>query len=408
MTEAVERAHLLPANATPVEVAASQTIGPWTPGAQTLARLGDPRRIPAALLPHLGAGEDLPPVWPADEAARRALIAASPRLHALIGTPMGLRELARLAGARIARLEMPPAKTFLGFWDAASRQQWLSAHPELRIRTLKQRAASEGLMLGAAFVRHTGEPPTRTAAMARSRIQAEIVWPGGQSELLTTHGWTTLETEASGTVDLARRAVAAGQVLGQPLAGVISRADASARYWRIARVQYQVRANLLLLRQATPSLAPLTPDAELVAQRAQRAGVLAFGATLGGAHTARSDAWSRLYSRIRLHDPAVAARPKHGPTYLGFTRLTSPPFVALAHTRMPARRVPFAMASTAMRAALSDGDARSRIAPVLAAMDWARAAHDKVLVRTRLHGTAKASRIHKAGAVLAGQTIPRS
>ena len=403
-----ERADLLPANATPVERAISRTIGPWTPGADIIHTLADPQRIPAALLPHLGAGEDLPPVWPADEASRRALIQYSPRLHALIGTPAGLRALARLAGARIARLEMPPAKTFLGFWDEASRRQWLDAHPQMRIRTHRRRSGAEGLMLGRAFVGHPSEPPTRTAAMARSAIEAEIVWPDGRTEALTSHGWTTLDSEASGTVDLARRAVAVGQVIGDPLAGQVSRADASARLWRIARVSYRERVHLLTLRQTAPSLSPLSPDVELVAERAQRAGVLAFGATLGGAHTVRSDATARLYHRIRLHDPAVAARPKHGPTYLGFTRLTSPPFVAVAHVRMPPRRLPMAMAATAMRAALSMGDARERIAPVLDAMDWARAAHDKVLVRTSLHGTARASRIHKAGAVLAGQTILRS
>lgn len=403
-----ERADLLPLAATETERAISRAIGPWTPGADIIHTLADPARTPAALLPHLGAGEDLPPVWPADEASRRALIQASPRLHALIGTPKGLRELARLAGARIARLEMPPAKTFLGFWDETSRRQWLDAHPEMRIRTLRQRSQPEGLMFGRAFVADTTEPPCRTAAMARSAIEAEIVWPDGRTEALTSHGWTTLDSEASGTVDLARRAVAVGQVIGQPLAGHVSRADASSRYWRIARVSYRERVLLLTLRQTAPSLSPLSPDVELVAERAPRAGVLAFGAALGGAHTVRSDATARLYHRIRLHDPAVAARPKHGPTYLGFTRLTSPPFVAVAHVRMPPRRLPMAIASTAMRAALSMGDARERIAPVLAAMDWARAAHDKVLVRTRLHGTARASRIHKAGAVLAGQTILRS
>ena len=403
-----ERADLLPLAATETERAISRAIGPWTPGADVIHTLADPASIPAALLPHLGAGEDLPPVWPQDESARRALIQYSPRLHALIGTPKGLRELARLAGAHIARLEMPPAKTFLGFWDEASRRQWLDAHPQMRIRTQRRRSASEGLMLSRAFVAHPAEPPARTAAMARSAIEAEIVWPDGRTEALTSHGWTTLDSEASGTVDLARRAVAVGQVIGDPLAGQVSRADASARLWRIARVSYRERVNLLTLRQTAPSLSPLSPDVELVAERARRPGVLAFGATLGSAHTVRSDATARLYHRIRLHDPAVAARPKHGPTYLGFTRLTSPPFVAVANVRMPPRRLPMAIASTAMRAALSAGDARDRIAPVLDAMDWARATHDKILVRSRLHHLARASRIYRAGRVLAGQTIPRS
>ncbi|WP_422842588.1 phage tail protein [Acidovorax sp. M2(2025)] len=404
-----ERHHLLPPNATPLERAASSTVGPWTVGDAALSTLQDPARIPAHLLPHLGLAEDVP-VWPEGEAERRAVIKASPRLHALIGTPRGLRELARLAGARIERLEMPPAKTFLGYWDAESRAAWLSAHPEMRIYSQRERAPCEGLMLGSGYMGAQDEPPARTSAMARSAVRAEIRYPTGQVQPLTTHGWTDMAQDRTATVDLARRAVARGQHLGQPLAGVMSRADAPTRYWRVQTVAYRERVQLLTLKQMSPSIAPLSPDAEPVAERAPRPHVLCAGLPLGGlaGFTVRSDSARRMYARIRLHDPAVANVPKHGPAYLGFTRLSSPPFVALAHVRMPARSQPFAMAGTAMRAALSAGDARERIAPVLDALDWARAAHDKVLVRTRLHATARASRIHKAGAVLAGQTINRS
>lgn len=401
-----DRHHLLPPNATPLERAASSAMGPWTVGDAALSTLQDPARIPAHLLPHMGLAEDVP-VWPQAEAERRAVIKASPRLHALIGTPRGLRELARLGGARIERLEMPPAKTFLGYWDAESRAQWLAAHPEMRIYSQRERAPCEGLMLGSGFVGAQAEPPARTSAMARSAIRAEIRYPNGQVQPLTTHGWTDMVQDRAATVDLARRAVARGQHMGQPLAGVVSRADASNRYWRVQTVNYRERLQLLTLKQMAPSLAPLSPDAEPVAERAPRPHVLCAGLPLGG-FTVRSDSARRMYARIRLHDPAVANVPKHGPAYLGFTRLSSPPFVALAHVRMPARRQPFAMAGTAMRAALSVGDARERMAPALDAMDWARAAHDKVLIRTRLHATARASRIHRAGAVLAGQTINRS
>ena len=401
-----DRHHLLPPNATPLERAASSAMGPWTVGDAALSTLQDPARIPAHLLPHMGLAEDVP-VWPQAEAERRAVIKASPRLHALIGTPRGLRELARLGGARIERLEMPPAKTFLGYWDAESRAQWLAAHPEMRIYSQRDRAPCEGLMLGSGFVGAQAEPPARTSAMARSAIRAEIRYPTGQMQPLTTHGWTDLTEDRTATVDLARRAVARGQHLGQPLAGVMSRTDASNRYWRVQTLNYRERLQLLTLKQIAPSLAPLSPDAEPVAERAPRPHVLCAGLPLGG-FTVRGDSARRMYARIRLHDPAVANVPKHGPAYLGFTRLSSPPFVALAHVRMPARRQPFAMAGTAMRAALAVGDARERMAPALDAMDWARAAHDKVLIRTRLHATARASRIHKAGAVLAGQTINRS
>lgn len=401
-----DRHHLLPPNATPLERAASSAMGPWTVGDAALSTLQDPARIPAHLLPHMGLAEDVP-VWPQAEAERRAVIKASPRLHALIGTPRGLRELARLGGARIERLEMPPAKTFLGFWDADSRAKWLAAHPEMRIYSQRERSACEGFMLGSGYVGAQAEPPARTSAMARSAIRAEIRYPTGQVQPLTTHGWTDMAQDRTATVDLARRAVARGQHLGQPLAGVVSRADASTRYWRVQTVNYRERLQLLTLKQMAPSLAPLSPDAEPVAESAPRPHVLCTGLPLGG-FTVRSDSGRRMYARIRLHDPAVANVPKHGPAYLGFTRLSSPPFVALAHVRMPARRQPFAMAGTAMRAALSVGDARERMAPALDAMDWARAAHDKVLIRTRLHATARASRIHRAGAVLAGQTINRS
>lgn len=396
-----ERRDLLPANATTIERAISRAIGPWTPGAQLLSTLGDAQRIPAPLLPILAASEDIPPVWPQAEAEQRALIAASPRLHAMIGTASGLRTLARMAGAEVVRLEMPPAKTFLGYWDAESRRQWLAAHPEMRIHTQRERAPAEGLMIGSAYLRH--EPPCRTSAMARSALRAEIVWPDGRVQPLRSHGWTTLQTEATGTVDLAQRAVAVGVVIGQPLHGPLARADASARLWRVARVSYRERVDLLTLRQMAPSLSPLRPDAEAVAERAVRMHASCLGAPV--THTVMGDASARLYTRIRLHDPAVAARPKQGPTYLGFTRLTSPPFVALAAVRMPARTLPSALAGSAMGTSLAAGDARARIAPVLDAMDWARATHDKILIRSRLHATARATRIHKAGAVLAGQTI---
>lgn len=401
-----DRHHLLPPNATPLERAASSAMGPWTVGDSVLATLQNPARIPAHLLPHMAMAEDVP-VWPQGEAQRRAVIAASPRLHALIGTPRGLRELARLAGAHIERLEMPPAKTFLGFWDAESRAQWLAAHPEMRIYSQRERAPCEGLMLGHGYVATGAEPPARTSAMARSVVRAEIRYPSGQVMPLTTHGWSAMDQEHTATVDLARSAVARGQHLGQPLQGVASRADASTRYWRVQAVNYRERLQLLTLKQMAPSLAPLAPDAEPVAERAPRPHVLCAGLPLGG-FTVRSDSARRMYARIRLHDPAVANVPKHGPSYLGFTRLSSPPFIALASVRMPERHQPFAMVGSAMNAALSAGGARERMAPVLDAMDWARAAHDKVLVRTRLHATARASRIYKAGAVLAGQTINRS
>lgn len=397
------RDHLLPPNSTALEIAVARAAGPSVAAESAIATLLNPAAIPAALLPHMAAGEDVP-LWPAAESERRAIVAASPRLHALIGTPKGLREMARLSGARIQRLEMPPAKTFLGFWDAKSRADWLAAHPEMRIYAQRERAPAEGWMAGSA---HVGEFAPRTSAMARSAVRVEIHHPGGAVTPLVTHGWSDVATDGSAVIGVARRSTGRGLFAGCALPGALVQSDAAARYWRVKSVNYRARGNTLLIKQMAPSLKPMTPDAEPVAERAIRPHVLCAGMPLAG-FAVRSDSARRIYARVRLHDQSVAAAPKYGPSYLGFTRLSSPPFIALAHVRMPPRRLPFAMASSAMGACLAVGDAADRMAPVLDAMDWARAAHDKVLIRTRLHGRARASRIYKAGAMLAGHTVNRS
>ena len=92
MTE--PRHPLLPPNSTALEKATSLAIGPWVEGESAIATLQNPATAPAALLPHIGLGEDLP-MWPTQEGEQRSLIAYSPKLHALIGTPFDRRDLPR-------------------------------------------------------------------------------------------------------------------------------------------------------------------------------------------------------------------------------------------------------------------------------------------------------------------------
>lgn len=399
-----ELARLLPPNATPVEAAIEQTIGPRDPGAQTLATLDDARRAPAALLPMLATLEDIPPVWPPDEAARRSLVWQAPRWHALIGTAAGIKTGARLAGADVVQLERPPAKTFLSGWSSEERAAWLSQQPQLwlkdgRVRTQAQAAHAGRDFAGACH-------PARSDALARSHTRAMIRWPDGRIEPLTTYGWRNTTHEREATIDLARRAVAVGVVTGDPLAGFVARADASARLFRIAREAYRENSSALWLSTVSPSLQPLSPTVDLVAERAPRPAIACAGLPLGGVHSAYSDARERLYRRLYLHDPQSAAAPKHAPAMLGFTRLSSPPFVALARVRMARRQLAGAIVGSAMRMSASHGDARARIAPVLDAMDYFRAAHDKVLVDTRMRREVRASRVWRAGRITAGDIKP--
>jgi len=399
-----ELARLLPPNATPVEAAIEQTIGPRDPGAGMLATLDDARRAPAALLPMLATVEDIPPVWPQDEAARRSLVWQAPRWHALIGTAAGIKTGARLAGAEVVQLERPPAKTFLSGWTSEERAAWLSQQPQLwlkdgRVRTQAQAAHAGRDFAGACH-------PAQSDALARSHTRAMIRWPDGRIETLTTFGWRATTHAREATIDLARRAVAVGVMPGLPLAGFIARADASARLFRIAREAYRESRNALWLTTVSPSLKPLSPTVDLIAERAPRPAIACAGLPLGGVHSAYGDARERLYRRIYLHDPQAAAAPKHAPAMLGFTRLSSPPFVALARVRMPRRALQSALVGSAMRLSASHGDARARIAPVLDAMDYFRAAHDKVLIDTRMRRQVRASRIWRAGRITAGDIKP--
>jgi hypothetical protein len=395
---------LLPPNATPVEAAIEQTIGPRDPGTETLATLDDARRAPAALLPMLATVEDIPPVWPPDESARRSLVWQAPRWHALIGTAAGIKTGARLAGAEVVQLERPPAKTFLSGWTAEERAAWLKQQPQLWLKDGRVRTKAQSAHAGRDFA--SACYPARSDALARSHTRALIRWPDGRIETLTTYGWRTTTHEREATIDLARRAVAVGLMIGDPLVEWVVRPDASARLYRIAREVYRETSSTLWLTTVSPSLKPLSPTVDLVAERAPRPAIACAGLPLGGVHTAYSDARERLYRRLYLYDPQAAALPKHAPAMLGFTRLSSPPFVALARVRMPRRALQGAIVGSAMRLAASHGDARARIAPVLDAMDYFRAAHDKVLVDTRMRRQVRASRIWRAGRVTAGEIKP--
>lgn len=395
---------LLPPNATPVEAAVEQTIGPRDPGAEQLATLDDARRAPAALLPMLATVEDVPPVWPDDEAARRSLVWQAPRWHALIGTAAGIKTGARLAGAEVVQLERPPSKTFLSGWSAEDRAAWLRQQPQLLLKDGRVRTQAQAAHAGRDFAGACH--PARSDALARSHTRAMIRWPDGREETLTTYGWRTATSEREATIDLARRAVAVGIVAGLPLAGFMARADASARLYRIAREAYRETTNALWLSTVSPGLKPLLPTVDVIAERAERPASACAGLPIGGLHTAYGDARERLYRRIYLHDPQAAAVPKHAPAMLGFTRLSSPPFVAQARVRMARRHLHGALVGSALRLAASHGDARERIAPVLDAMDYFRAAHDKVLIDTRMRRGLRASRIWRAGSVTAGDIKP--
>lgn len=401
MTEPVRT--LLPPNTTTLDRAIEQVTAPrLTPA--LLRTTYDPARIPLALLPWLGWGENVP-LWPPGEAQQRQLVRDSHRLHGLIGTATGLRAIARHTGAAVTRLISPPAKTFLGGWSDAARREWLAAHPQLRLYLYRPRSPATGCMLRGVFL-GADTHPARTDAPYRSTTRATLWWPTGGDIELSAHEWIQGTAEGNATLELARHDNAPGLHCGQPLHGYTARYTAQERLWRVDQRGYRYGTATLSIRTLSPSLTPLTTDVEIVSTRAPRPGALLFGIPLGGAYTCKLDTETRYYRRTYLHDPNVVGRTTASPSYLGATRLSMPPFHIEASVRMPQRRsITAHLGSPIGRSAPTNRQCAAHMRPTLDALDWMRTAADKILVNTRLHVVLRARQTVIAGAVTAGQIV---
>lgn len=374
---------------------------------EVLRTLHDPDRIPADLLAWLGWGENVP-VWPDSEQARRDIIRRSHRLHAQIGTVAGLRAGARLTDAQVTRLITPPATTFLGSWSEDARREWLNAMPQLRIYPRRQRTTAQAPMLGSTWAGATGEPPLVSDAMFRATARTTVWQPDGTETELTTREWQRGSAEGNATLELARHDHAPGLHLGQWVGGHTAEYTAAHRLYRIDQQSYRYGTATLLIKTATPTLAPLSTDVEIVSERAPRPNAQLTGLPVGGLHLCRLDSETRYYRRSYLHDPSVEGRTTASPAHLGATRLGMPPFHVEARVRMPARQSGSAHLNGYIGAAApSQRHADTHMAPTLNALEWMRAEADKILIDTRHTGPLLARQTIAAGDYTAGQIIER-
>ncbi len=395
-------ASLLPTNATALEQAAAKACAP-TLSPAVLRTLHDPAKLPAALLPWLGWGENVP-LWPESEVQQRDLIARSRRLHGLIGTSAGLREIARLTQAEITRIIRTPAKTFLGGWSEADRKAWLASHPQLRLYPRRSRATAQSLMLGYG---HMGESANVTEAVFRATTRAVLVTANGEQRELTTREWHTASTTGNATLEVARRSTGAGLHLGAPLAGAVVTGDANTRLWTLNQSAYRYGTATLKIRATTPTQRPLSTDVEIVAERAVRPAACLAGLPISGIHLCKLDGELRYYRRTYLHDETVNPPSKAAPAYLGDTRLGMPPFHAQINVKMPERH------SHSMHigsdycgtGATCARDAKTHMEPTMNALNWMRAEADKLLIKTRQRSDLRARQTVTAGTVIAGQIL---
>jgi len=395
---------LLPPNTTALDRALEQVTAPRL--SPTLLRTTyDPATLPVDFLPWLAWGENVP-VWPQGEAQQRDIIRRSHRLHGIIGTAAGLRAAARLTGAEVTRLISPPAKTFLGGWSEDARQEWLSAHPQLRLYPYRQRATAQGILLSQGFL---DDVPVRTDALFRSTTRATLWYPSGQEIDLTTREWQLGTAQGNASIELARHDTAPGLHCGQPLDGHTAKYTANHRLWHLDQRGYRYGTATLHIRTTSPSLAPLSSDVDIVAESASRPGASLFGTHLGNVHTCNLDGETRYYRRTYLHDPGVQGRTTASPGHLGATRLGMPPFHVEARVRMPPRSTVSLHCGGHIGTAQPPLNRKAllHMTPTLNALDWMRAEADKILIDTRQSISLRARQTVIAGTVTAGQILDR-
>jgi hypothetical protein len=389
---------LLP-RATPLERAVESAAATGlTPNA--LRTLYRPADIAAPLLPWLAWGENVP-VWPADEAERRAVVAESWRLHRLRGTLGGLRAITRYVGVDITRAITPPAKAYASpALTRAERNAFVARYPQLRIYRHRTAGQRVGLHAGDCLGRH---PPAQSDALLRILPRAYL-WRDGVEAELTVIERTTVSTsrvaESSTVTEVAIPGAAGRLAFAGRHPHYLTVTEAPRRFYRVAlRQAYQDSADALRRVAATPGLMPIDVRPDAVAQTGTAHGVHA--GQFVARHLTPSDAADRIYQRLYLHDPDIDVHHRTATLHLNAGRLGMPPHHAELSVRIPGARHPLA-AWRYVRGHLVATD-KSRLTDCIEALRWMARASDRIALNTTVKSPATAGETVISGAILAGQ-----
>lgn len=367
----------------------------------------DPYRASLDRLPWLAWGRNVDgwsDDWP--EAVKRATVRNALAYHGKKGTIAGLKMAARLAGGEVVQVIDPRRRLFLApSLTVADREDFIRRYPELRVYRYRDAgAAGFGLFAGWRAFCGGVRQPSDTGALGRWGEQAYIARDGQETPLKTVT--TYLDTEEGDGVDFTEvrePGVARGAFIGAVRhQRHIAAQDAGARIYRMRIAQrYSAPIHRVTYTTVKPGLDPLGYDAEPVAARGQRRGFHAGGAHIGAGCILRSDAEARLYSSLRLFDPAIPIERRGRSTHIGGARLGFPAFTAEVRLRLRGWR------SLPARARFVGGFAikgnREAYEDALRIMSWATSARDRVLITTTTTRLIKAGIQHIAGEVVAGQ-----
>lgn len=384
-------ASLLPRNATALERAVEQVSAP-TDSADTIRPAYRPAEIPAATLPWLAWAFDVP-LWPANLAERRGIVADSWQLHRLRGTLGGLRAVARYTGAEITRATTPPAKCFASpALSMAERNAFVQRYPQLRIYRYRTHGHRVGI--------HAGEClglnfPAQSDALNRFLPRAYLWRDGVETELSISESATSgTEVRVPGT---AGRLSFAG---GFPRYLTVT--EASQRVYRVALQQtYRDAGETLRRVTVEPGLETISVRPDVISQTGQ--GIGAFASQYVARCLVPSSAGDRLYQRLYLFDRDVEVIRRTATLHLNTGRLGMPAHHAELSVRVASNR-PRQGVGRYVRGYLV-ATANRALDETLAAMRNMARASDRIAINTIIKRPATAGESVFAGAVIAGDWI---
>ncbi len=377
-----EPVSLQPQNATPLMRGVSLADADRPISAADVATLWDPKRCPAAALPHLAAALGVS-VWRSDwsEDRKRQVIARSIQLKRQRGTIPCFEGHLEFVGGELVQVVAPPSRAVaLQALTPTERQAWLSQFPELRIYYFRNRNRQLGVM----------SPGSRPPAILTVRSSQAAKYAGARA-VVVDQGVerSAIVQVASGASEFVQTVqVAIPHRDRRFVPGVAGLGFMFARKSDAADRLYVFRAGSGGPETVRPGLRPIDVRPTRVAGRQAGLPAVTAGQALGGPFRFLRNSRARegVYDSVRLFDPAKAragqVRPRAGLT-LGRTRLGQPAFhlelaVDLTFKRRKVRRLPnlpgFVQAFDP-----------TRTEEAMAAVRAAKLGRDKVQVQTALH-----------------------
>lgn len=407
---------LLPNNATPFELALSETSAARHPFPHDLIKqLWQPWKVQAAVLPYLANSLSVD-LWYDDwsEDRKRKITADAFNLHRLKGRVEGVRQHLLYVDAKLLKATTPPSKTYLmPKLTDAERASYLARFAQLRVRRYAEGGTFKygtftnfafgfnGAFLGHMHCYHLG-------AADRYRSKAFLLDKGVETPL--TLRSVVKEDDVTGEKAIVTDEVIlpptgehkeyVGNFVGNMFFG--NEADTELLLMSIPRSVPFWRPRELYTTTPVGEFIRVEPEYVQEKHTAQKGTVFA-GQFLSGGFLPKTDAWFFIYERWYIHDSARVPDARKRSTHLGFTRLNMPGYWAEYKVEVRGKR--YAREVSRFVNGFLQETRREPLNRALYAVKTASAFRDKPLVNTKTVRVIELGDRQRVGQVKLGQLI---